>query len=69
MNHYFVIGILLVLFSIVVCSTDMYPKHIVYAHNFSITDDSELITLIERIKAETELVNAYLVSSNNVSAD
>jgi hypothetical protein len=68
MNHYFVIGILLVLFSIVACSTDMYSKHIVYAHNFSITDDSELITLIERIKAETELVNAYLVSSNNVSA-
>ncbi|HEX2231002.1 MAG TPA: hypothetical protein VHG34_02325 [Nitrososphaeraceae archaeon] len=68
MNRNIVLGILLILFSIIICNSSLYTNHIVYAHNFSITDDSALLTLIEQIKAETELVNAYFLASNSISA-
>jgi hypothetical protein len=68
MNRNIVLGILLTLFSIIICNFNPYTNHIVYAHNFSITDDSALLTLIEQIKAETELVNAYFLASNSISA-
>ncbi|HZB16342.1 MAG TPA: hypothetical protein VE445_04170 [Nitrososphaeraceae archaeon] len=68
MNRNIVLGILLTLFSIIICNSSLYTNHIVYAHNFSITDDSALLTLIEQIKAETELVNAYFLASNSISA-
>ena len=68
MNRNIVLGILLTLFSIIICNFNLYTNHIVYAHNFSITDDSALLTLIEQIKAETELVNAYFLASNSISA-
>ena len=68
MNRNIVLGILLTLFSIIICNSNLYTNHIVYAHNFSITDDSALLTLIEQIKAETELVNAYFLASNSISA-
>jgi hypothetical protein len=67
-NRNVVLGILLTLFSIITCNSSLYTNHIVYAHNFSITDDSALLTLIEQIKAETELVNAYFLASNSISA-
>src|SRR5918993_1934437 len=67
MNRNIVLGILLTLFSIIICNSSLYTNHIVYAHNFSITDDSALLTLIEQIKAETELVNAYFLTSNSSS--
>jgi hypothetical protein len=68
MKRNIVLGILLTLFSIIICNSSLYTNHIVYAHNFSITDDSVLLTLIEQIKAETELVNAYFLDSNSISA-
>ncbi|MDP8941076.1 MAG: hypothetical protein M3M84_00870 [Thermoproteota archaeon] len=68
MNRNIVLGVLLTLFSIIICNSSLYTNHIVYAHNFSITDDSALLTLIEQIKAETELVNAYFLASNSISA-
>ena len=68
MNRNIVLGILLTLFSIIICNSSLYTNHIVYAHNFSITDDSALLTLIEQIKAETELVNAYFLANNSISA-
>ena len=68
MNRDIVLGVLLTLFSIIICNSSLYTNHIVYAHNFSITDDSALLTLIEQIKAETELVNAYFLASNSISA-
>lgn len=68
MNRNIVLGILLTLFSIIICNSNLYTNHIVYAHNFSITDDSALLTLIEQIKAETELVNVYFLASNSISA-
>jgi hypothetical protein len=68
MSHNIVLGILLTLLSIIICSSSLYPNHVVYAHNFSITDDSALITFVEQIKAETELVNTYFLASNNSSA-
>ena len=54
--------------SFIICNSNLYTNHIVYAHNFSITDDSALLTLIEQIKAETELVNVYFLASNSISA-
>ena len=68
MNRNIVLGILLTLSSIIISNSNLYTNHIVYAHNFSITDDSALLTLIEQIKAETELVNAYFLASNSISA-
>ncbi len=68
MSHNIVLGILLTLLSIIICSSSLYPNHVVYAHNFSITDDSALLTFVEQIKAETELVNTYFLASNNSSA-
>jgi hypothetical protein len=69
MNRNIVLGVLLTLFSIIICSSNLYPNHIVYAHNFSITDDSALLTLIEQIKVETELVNEYILANNSISAN
>ena len=67
MNRKIVLGILLTLFSIITYNSSSYTNYAVYAHNFSITDDSALLTLIEQIKAETELVNAYFLASNSSS--
>jgi hypothetical protein len=62
-----VLGFLLTLFSVMTYNSSSYTSYVVYAHNFSVTDDSALFTLIEQIKAETELVNAYFLASNNGS--
>jgi hypothetical protein len=67
MNRNIFLGILLTLFSIITYNSSSYTNYIVYAHNFSITDDSAFLTLIEQIKAETELVNVYFLASNNSS--
>jgi hypothetical protein len=67
MNRNIGLGILLTLFSIITYNSSSYANYVVYAHNFSITDDSALLTLIEQIKAETELVNAYFLAGNNSS--
>lgn len=69
MNRNIVLGVLLTLFSIIIGSSNLHPNHLVYAHNFSITDDSVLLTLIEQIKAETELVNEYFIANNSISAN
>jgi hypothetical protein len=39
-----------------------------YAHSFFVNNDATLVTLIEQIKAETQLVNTNFLSSNNISA-
>jgi len=61
----FVFGILLTLFIIHIIN--QYPTYTAYAHNFSIIEDASLVTLIEEIKAETQLVNTNFVSNNNIS--
>jgi hypothetical protein len=68
MNRNIFLRILLTLLSVIICSPALYLNHTVYAHNFSITDDSALLTLTEQIKAETGLVNEYFLSNNNISA-
>ena len=68
MNRNTVLGILLTLFTIITYNSSSYTNYVVYAHNFSVTDDSALITLIEQIKAETELVNTYFLASNSNSS-
>ena len=67
MDKNIVLGILLTLFSVMTFNSSSYSNYVVYAHNFSVTDDSALLTLIEQIKAETELVNAYFLAGNNGS--
>ena len=67
MNRNIVLGILSTLFTIITYNSSSYTNNVVYAHNFIVTDDSALLTLIEQIKAETELVNAYSLTSNNSS--
>jgi hypothetical protein len=72
MNRNFVWGILLILLSVIVNFPSPYPilyqNHPVYAHNFSITDDSTISTIIEQIKTETQLVNEYFLTRNTISA-
>ena len=40
----------------------------IYAHDFFVNNDATLVTLVEQIKAETQLVNKNLLSDNNSSA-
>jgi hypothetical protein len=68
MNRNIFLRILLTLLSVIICSPALYLNHTVYSHNFSITNDSALLTLTEQIKAETGLVNEYFLSNNNISA-
>ena len=71
MNRNIVSGILLILLSLIVNYHSPYPilyhSHPVYAHNFSITDDSTISTIIEQIKTETQLVNEYFLTRNSIS--
>jgi hypothetical protein len=39
-----------------------------YAHDFFVNNDAALVTLIEQIKAETQLINTNFLSGNNASA-
>jgi hypothetical protein len=39
-----------------------------YAHSFFVNNDATLVTLVDQIKAETQLVNTNFLSSNNISA-
>lgn len=47
---------------------DNYFGQRAYAHDFSTTDESSLVTLVEQIKAETQLVIANFLSNDNFSA-
>ena len=40
----------------------------IYAHDFFVNNDATLVTLVEQIKAETQLVNTKFLSDNNSSA-
>jgi hypothetical protein len=66
MNQTIVFGILLTL--LILYTLSQYSNHTVHAHDFYITDDAYLVTLIEEIKAETQLVNTNFLSDNNISA-
>jgi hypothetical protein len=39
-----------------------------YAHDFFVNNDAALVTLVEQIKAETQLINTNFLSGNNSSA-
>jgi ATP-dependent 26S proteasome regulatory subunit len=66
MNQTIVFGILLTL--LILYTLSQYSNHTAHAHDFYITDDAYLVTLIEEIKAETQLVNTNFLSNNNISA-
>jgi hypothetical protein len=39
-----------------------------YAHDFFVNNDATLVTLVEQIKGETQLINTNFLSNNNASA-
>jgi hypothetical protein len=47
---------------------DIRQRQNAYAHDFSTTDESLLVTLVEQIKAETQLVITSFLSNENFSA-
>jgi hypothetical protein len=55
----------LIVIVIYVCS---FHVQIAYSHDFSTTDESTLVTLVEQIKAETQLVIDSYLSNENYSA-
>ena len=58
---------LIILLSLsLVMSNYFYQKS--YAHDFLVNNDITIVTLVEQIKAETELVNTNFLFNNNVSA-
>lgn len=58
MDRSITLGIVTASFLVLTCKSSSHTNYVVNAHNFSVTDDSSLLILIEQIKAETELVNA-----------
>jgi hypothetical protein len=54
----------LIVIAISVCSSQV---QISYSHDFSTTDESTLVTLVEQIKAETQLVITSFLSNENFS--
>jgi hypothetical protein len=68
-NRVVVPGILLTLLSYLITTTvTNYYGQRADAHDFSTTDESSLVTLVEQTKAETQLVNTNFLSNDNVSA-
>lgn len=55
--------------TLMVTFNDDYRYQKVNAHDFSTTDESSLVTLVEQIKAETQLVITDVLSNNNTSAN
>jgi len=58
--------VLLILIPLYFAMNDCYQKS--YAHDFLVNNDITIVTLIEQIKAETELINTNFLSDDNVSA-
>jgi hypothetical protein len=61
----FVMMIITALFSYTIIYHIYQP---IYAHDFFVNNDATLVTLVEQIKAETQLVNTNFLSDNNSSA-
>ena len=57
----------LLILLLIICFTVKYSNEKVYAHDFSITNDDLLITLLEELKVETALVNTNILFSDNIS--
>jgi hypothetical protein len=63
-----VFRILLLPLIVIVISVCSFHVQIAYSHDFSTTDESTLVTLVEQIKAETQLVIDSYLSNENFSA-
>jgi hypothetical protein len=58
---------LIILFSLSLATSNHFNQKS-YAHDFLVNNDITIVTLVEQIKAETELVNTNFLFNNNVSA-
>jgi hypothetical protein len=65
-SGFFFNSIILLLLLSLAMNNHFYQKS--YAHDFFVNNDAAIVTLIEQIKAETELVNTNFLFNNNVSA-
>jgi hypothetical protein len=64
-----IIGFLLVLsLTSIMIIADTIQRQKAYAHDFSTTDESLLVTFVEQIKAETQLVITSFLTNENFSA-
>jgi hypothetical protein len=64
-----ILGFLLVLsMTSIMIIEDIRQRQNAYAHDFSTTDESLLVTLVEQIKTETQLVITSFLSNENSSA-
>ena len=65
-----ILGFLLTLSLVSIMSLeDSHHGQQAYAHDFSTTDETSLVTLVEQIKAETQLVITNFLSNLDVSAN
>lgn len=65
-----ILGFLLTLSLVSIMSLeDSHHGQKAYAHDFSTTDETSLVTLVEQIKAETQLVITSFLSNLDVSAN
>jgi hypothetical protein len=62
----FTFSLIILLSLSLVTSNHFYQKS--YAHDFLVNNDITIVTLVEQIKAETELINTNFLFNNNVSA-
>ena len=62
----FIFSLIILLSLSLATSNHFYQKS--YAHDFLVNNDITIVTLVEQIKAETELVNTNFLFNNNVSA-
>jgi hypothetical protein len=53
---------------VIVTSVSSFQVQIAHSHDFSTTDESSLVTLVEQIKAETQLVITSFLTNQNFSA-
>ena len=63
-----VFGILFTLSMIMILISVVFHGQTAHSHEFSTTDESSLVTLVEQIKAETQLVITSFLSNENLSS-
>jgi hypothetical protein len=63
---FILLGLIILILVLLVIDSHFYQ--LAYAHDFLVNNDATLVTLVEQIKAETELVNTNFLANNSASA-
>jgi hypothetical protein len=67
-NHIVYVTLFILPTVIIAAAINSQFNQILHAHDFSTTDESLLVTLVEQIKTETQLVSTNFLSNENASA-